>query len=224
MKFDVLNRWTGKMQFSATIECGEDAQLRVKMGLAIIWARSSGADLRGAVLSDADLSGADLSYAVLSHAVLSHAGLRGADLRGADLRDADLRGADLRGADLSDADLRGADLRGADLSGAVLRDAVLRGAVLRGAVLSEYKVNGTFGIVDAGQPNHWFSWGYVERGGTIRVRVGCRHFEINEGRAYWSSPPHPELAERREVLAALDYIEAVMRLRGWEPNVETTDA
>ncbi len=93
IKFDVLNRWTGSVQFTAEIECDEGASLRIKAGLALKWAYKSGADLRGAVLSGAVL--------------------RGADLRGADLSDAVLRDADLRDADLSDAVLRGADLRGA---------------------------------------------------------------------------------------------------------------
>ena len=90
MKFDVLARWTGEVQFTVEIDCNELASPRAKLGLAIKWAVKSGADL---------------SYAVL---------------RGADLRGADLSGADLRGADLSGADLSGADLSGADLSGAVL--------------------------------------------------------------------------------------------------------
>ena len=68
---------------------------RVKLGLAVKWARENGADLRGADLRGAYLRGADL---------------RGADLRGAYLGDANLGGADLRGAYLGDADLRGAYL------------------------------------------------------------------------------------------------------------------
>ncbi len=79
MKFEVKNRFTGLVQFTAEIAADEKcADLR-------------GANLRGANLSDADLSDADLS---------------GADLRGADLSDANLSGADLSDADLSDANLR----------------------------------------------------------------------------------------------------------------------
>ena len=86
IKFEIRNRWSGWVQFTAEIDCSEDASLGVKIGLAVKWAFSS-----GAVLRDADLSGAVL---------------RGADLRGADLRDADLRGAVLSGAVLRGADLR----------------------------------------------------------------------------------------------------------------------
>ena len=121
-KFEVHNRWTNRVQFTAEIVCKPDASIGVKLGLAVKWGYRNDAVLSGAVLSDA----------VLSDAVLSDA-----DLRGADLRDADLRGADLRGADLRDADLRGAVLSGADLSDAVLSGADLRGADLRGADLSD---------------------------------------------------------------------------------------
>ena len=94
-KFEVMSRRTNKVQFTAEIDVTENMLPRVKLGLAVRWARKN-----YAVLSDADLSGA----------VLRGADLRGADLRGAVLRGADLRGADLRGAVLSDADLRGAVL------------------------------------------------------------------------------------------------------------------
>jgi hypothetical protein len=90
MQFDIKNRWSGEVQFTASIDCATDAAVGVKLGLAVRWAR-----MRDAVLRDADL--------------------RDAVLRGADLRDAVLRGADLRDADLSGADLRDAVLRGADL-------------------------------------------------------------------------------------------------------------
>ena len=89
-QFEIKNRFTGNVQFTAEIECDEDTSLRVKIGLAVRWAIKSDADLRGANLSDANLSGANLS----------DANLRGADLRGADLSGADLSGADLRGANL----------------------------------------------------------------------------------------------------------------------------
>ena len=69
-KFEVRNRWTGAVQFTAEISATPDMFPSIKLGLAVDWARKNGADLRGA------------------------------DLRGADLRDADLRGADLRGANL----------------------------------------------------------------------------------------------------------------------------
>ena len=97
MQFEIKNRFSGAVQFTAEIDCAADTSAAVKIGLAVKWAVGTNADLRGADLSWADL--------------------RGADLRGAYLRGADLSGAYLRGADLSWAYLRGADLSGADLRG-----------------------------------------------------------------------------------------------------------
>jgi len=97
-KYEVRNRFTGEVQFTATISVTPDMLPSVKLGLAVRWGRSNGANLSGA------------------------------DLRGANLRDANLRDANLRGANLSGADLSGANLSGADLSGANLRGADLRGA------------------------------------------------------------------------------------------------
>ena len=111
IKFEILNRFSGKVQFTAEIDCSESAGKSIKVGLAIKWAIKKGANLRGADLSGADLRGAYLSDADLSGAYLSDADLSGADLSGADLRGADLSGAYLSGADLSGADLSGADLR-----------------------------------------------------------------------------------------------------------------
>ena len=75
-KFEVRNRWTNAVQFTAEIVCATDATISVKLGLAVKWARHSNADLSGAVLR----------VAVLSDADLRDADLRGADLRGAVLR------------------------------------------------------------------------------------------------------------------------------------------
>ena len=108
IKYDILNRFTNEVQFTAEIDCNDYEQRSIKLGLAIKWG----------VKNDADLCGAHLRYA----------NLRGADLSGVYLRDVDLRGANLRGADLSGANLRGADLSGANLSGVYLRGADLSGA------------------------------------------------------------------------------------------------
>jgi uncharacterized protein YjbI with pentapeptide repeats len=120
MKFDVTNRWSGSIIFTAEIQCEEGASYGVRLGFAVKWGITNTANLCNANLCNADLRGADL---------------RGADLRGADLRGADLCGANLCGADLCGADLCGADLRGADLCNADLCGADLRGADLRGANL-----------------------------------------------------------------------------------------
>lgn len=92
LKFEVRNRFSDAVQFTAEIDCEPDAATSVKLGLAIKWAIKSGANL-----GRADLIGADLGRANLSGADLSSANLSGADLSGADLSGADLSRADLSG-------------------------------------------------------------------------------------------------------------------------------
>ena len=113
IKFDVFNRFSGEVQFTAEIEASDTALSSVKLGLAVRWAVKNRANLSGAYLSGANLSGANLYGANLSGANLS-----GANLYGADLSGANLSRANLSGANLSRANLYGADLCGADLSGA----------------------------------------------------------------------------------------------------------
>src|SRR5579859_2719398 len=129
MKFAIKNRWSGKVQFEATIKVKAADPDSLKTALAVKWAIQNGANLSGADLYGADLSGANLSGA----------NLRVANLYGADLRVANLYGADLRGANLSGADLRGANLSGANLYSANLYSANLSGADLYGVNL--YSVN-----------------------------------------------------------------------------------
>jgi hypothetical protein len=71
--FDVKNRFTGDVQFTAKIDCSEDDARSLKMGLAVKlalyngvnleWANLNGADLEGANLYGADLNGANLEGA-----------------------------------------------------------------------------------------------------------------------------------------------------------------
>ena len=123
MKFNILNRVTGAIQFTAEIDCKEYELISIKIGLAVKWAIKSSADLRSANLRYADLRSANLRYADLSSANLRYANLRSADLSSADLSSANLSDANLSDANLSSADLRSANLRYADLSSANLRSA-----------------------------------------------------------------------------------------------------
>ena len=75
MNFEIKNRFTGEVQFIASIQAKKDDAISVKVGLAVRWAIENKADLSGADLSRADLSGADLSRANLSGADLSRANL-----------------------------------------------------------------------------------------------------------------------------------------------------
>ena len=68
MRFEILNRFTGAVQFTAEIDCKPDALPSVKLGLAVKVAIKERANLSGADLSGADLSGADLSGADLKDA------------------------------------------------------------------------------------------------------------------------------------------------------------
>ena len=163
IKFDVLNRFTGSVQFTAEIDCDERKSRSFKLGLAVRRAVENGAslsgaslsgaslsraDLYGANLSRADLSGASLSRADLSGARLSRASLSGASLSGADLYGANLSRADLSGASLYGADLYGANLSRADLSGAELDWSDLDGVNLDGANLNGANLDGASGIND----------------------------------------------------------------------------
>src|SRR6266699_11054 len=59
-KFEIRNRWSGRVEFTAEIECAEDAPIGIKIGLAVRWAYRTRAVLAGAVLTDAVLTGAEI--------------------------------------------------------------------------------------------------------------------------------------------------------------------
>ena len=71
MKFEVKNRITGYVQFTADIETNSESR-SIQLRLAVKWGVDNGADLSGAELRGADLCGADLSGAYLRGARLSH--------------------------------------------------------------------------------------------------------------------------------------------------------
>jgi hypothetical protein len=105
MKFDIKDRFTGAVKFTAEIDCSEDTSVPIKLGLAVKWAY-----LANANLADANLAGANLAGANLAGANLAGANLAGAYLAGANLTDANLTDADLKDANLTDANLAGANL------------------------------------------------------------------------------------------------------------------
>ena len=165
IKFDILNRLSGEIQFTADIDCSENTARAVKVGLAVLWGLKNNADLRGADLREANLWGHDLSGSDLQGSYLKGSDLRGADLRWAKLWNADLSEASLSEVNLRSADLSGANLRGADLSRASLSGVNLRGCDLLGA-------------------NHLFSFGpigehcrmgslSIDTGGEPIVHLGC---------------------------------------------------
>jgi uncharacterized protein YjbI with pentapeptide repeats len=144
IKFEVENRFSGSVQFTAEIDCDVGARHSVMLGLAVRWAVSNSANLVGAYLGGANLVGAYLGGADLVGADLEGAYLVGANLRSANLEGAYLGGANLVGADLDGANLGGADLDGANLGGAYLRSANLGGANLRSANLDGANLGGAY--------------------------------------------------------------------------------
>ena len=57
MKFEIKNRFTGAVKFTAEIECEEGASTSIKLGLAARLAVKAGTNLDGADLAGADLNG-----------------------------------------------------------------------------------------------------------------------------------------------------------------------
>ena len=140
MKFEIKNRFTGAVQFTAEIECEENASIGVKIGLAVTWAIRTRAYLAGANLADANLARADLAGANLADANLARAYLAGANLARAYLAGANLAGANLAGANLA-----GANLADAYLAGAKWRD----GVVISQQPIQLYGLHWSVTILDA---------------------------------------------------------------------------
>jgi hypothetical protein len=131
--FDVLNRFTGAVQFTAKIDCTADTLPSIKLGLAVKWAIEKKVNLRGSDLSGSDLSGANLSGSDLSGSDLSGSDLNGSDLSGSDMRWSDLSWSDLSGSDMRGSDLRWSNLSGSDMRGSDLSWSNLNGSDMRGA-------------------------------------------------------------------------------------------
>ena len=129
MKFDINNVITGKVKFTADIDCEESESDAVKKGLAAKWAIENNINLSRTNLSGANLAGVDLRRVDLSNVDLTGANLSSADLTGANLSGVDLSNVNLRGVNLSNADLRWVHLRGVDLRGANLSDTSFNYAV-----------------------------------------------------------------------------------------------
>ena len=140
IKFDVTNRFTGAVQFTAEIDCAESEKVGIKLGLAVKWAINTRVSLADANLADANLAGANLARANLAGANLADA-----NLAGANLARANLAGANLAGANLADAILAGANLADANLAGAKWAN----GAAITRAPLQLFGLDYPVTIVDA---------------------------------------------------------------------------
>jgi hypothetical protein len=214
IKFPVHNRFTGAVQFTAEIDCADDAATSVKLGLAVRWAvktraNLAGAHLAGANLARANLAGANLAGANLADANLARANLARAYLARANLADAhlaraDLAGARLAGAHLARAHLAGAYLAGADLAGADLAGAYLAGAYLARAYLADAKIKRIQARATRSDGYEFLLWRLE---GGWRIIAGCRSMASTaEYRAHIAAnyPDTPKAAETEAILAFFD--------------------
>jgi len=223
IKFDVMNRFSGAVQFTAEIDCKENETTSIKLGRSVKWAIKAGANLAGANLAGANLAGAYLAGAYLAGAYLAGAYLAGAYLAGAYLA-----GANLAGADLADAYLAGANLADADLAGANLADAYLAGANLANADLADANLAGAYlagaYLAGANLANQWIVQGAVRSDGYVfmltnlkdegvRLKAGCRNFTMAEACQHWKAT-RDDTPLGTETFAILDCLEAMAKARG----------
>jgi hypothetical protein len=228
IEFSVTNRFSGAIEFTAEIDCAEDAPTSIKLGLAVKWAIKAGASLAGADLACAYLAGANLAGAYFTGANLACAYLASASLAGADLACADLAGADLAGANLARAYLAGADLAGANLvcaylAGADLADANLAGANLAGASLAGADFARAYHLIDGGQRSDGYRFVGWIKDGVLQIRAGCRSFDIAAARAHWLRT-RSGTALGEETMAILDHVDTVAKIRGLIRSADKVNA
>ena len=205
IKFNVLNRFTGAVQFTAELDCKADESASVKLGLAVKLAKYAGANLVGANLARANLAGANLARAYLD----------GANLARANLARAYLAGAYLDGANLVGANLAGANLAGANLAGAYLDGAYLDGAYLDGANLDGAKLGAQWIVQGPARSDGYFFMLTNLKGEGVRVKAGCRNFTLAEARKHWKEARKgTPLGD--ETFAILDCLEKLAKAREYD--------
>ena len=177
--YDVFNRWTGEVQFTAQIECPIDSPPSLKLGLAVRWGFANSASLDSASLDGARLDGASLDGARLD----------GARLDGARLDGASLDGASLIGARLDGASLVGARLDGGRLDGALIRDA---------------KIKRLFAV--AARLDGYVFYAFELEDGSIRIMAGCRWFTPAEYRKHVAAE-YPDTDRAAQTLSILDHFD-----------------
>jgi uncharacterized protein YjbI with pentapeptide repeats len=214
MKFEVKNRLTGSVQFTADIQCDETESYSVKLGLAIKWGFDNSAYLGGANLGGAYLGGAYLEGANLEGAYLGGANLEGANLEGAYLGGAYLRGAYLEGAYLGGANLGGAYLGGANLEGAYLGGANLEGANLEGAYLGGANLEGAYlggakilSVVARAVRNDGCEFFFFQCEDGPAIKAGCRFFRSTEEYRHHITENYPDTPKAEETEAILQFFD-----------------
>ena len=214
IKFDVFNRWSDLVQFTASLDCAKDAPVEIKHGLSVKWAIKMGASLVGANLVGASLAGASLVGESLEGANLDGANLAGASLDDANLDDASLVGANLAGASLAGASLVGANLVRASLADANLAGASLAGASLDDASLVRASLVRASLIVGGQRSDGYRFLLFRERDGAVKVSAGCRYFSIAEARAHWlATREKTTLGDESQAL--VDDLERRAKIAGW---------
>ncbi len=195
MKFDVLNRYTGAVKFTAEIDCEDDAPRSLKLRLAVLWAVKNNVSLAGANLTGANLAGV----------YLAGVNLAGVYLAGANLTGANLTGANLTGANLAGANLAGVYLAGVNLAGVNLVGVYLAGANLTGASL-----------IDGGQDARGYRfWAWRRDDGAVIVRGGCREWAgFEAARAHYGAD-YASDGDRAECIARIALIETVAQANWW---------
>jgi uncharacterized protein YjbI with pentapeptide repeats len=221
MKFEIKNRFTGEVQFTAWIKAKKTDDESLKIGLAVKWAYETGANLDGANLYRANLDGANLYRANLDGANLYGANLYGANLYGANLVRANLDGANLDGANLVRANLDGANLVRANLDGANLDGANLDGANLDRANLDGANLDGAnldgANLIVGGQRTDGYRFLLIRAADAsgFTLRAGCRSFaSFADARAHWKDTRGgTELGD--ESLALVDQLERMATIKKW---------
>lgn len=121
----------------------------------------------------------------------------------------DLRGHTFLSLDLRNTLFNGADLTGARFFNCRIDQAEFGDANLSGVQFTDtYPIN-CFGILPAGTPNRWNTFGWNYRGRLV-IRAGCREFYVDAAREYWAGK-----RDRVQVLAAVEYLVAVATDLGW---------
>lgn len=197
-------------------------EINTKVADHALWLVNGGGEC--AVFSNVDLIGidlrnTDLRYSRFMNVDLSSANLSNANLRGVNIHNADLTSTNLENADLSlsslyDLRLFGTNMRNANLTNTFLSHANMVGTQLFNvnlskAILDGVKICEVQGFCSLGNPNGWDAYMVLTDIGP-KIKVGCRLFTLDEARKYWAGK-----ADRREVLATVEYAEAVAKIRGW---------
>ncbi len=108
----------------------------------------------------------------------------------------------------------------ADLGGADLREAYLGGAYLRGADLGGVLAEHCSRILTAASGSG-YQMVFVRHSDGVSVHAGCRNVpSLAEAREHWRKGKDCEPDHLADCVAALEYLEALAKRRGWDLGEE----